>query len=110
MIYLGEQARVLQKGKITIPAGIRQKLDIKEGDKIEFQIINNKLVLFPPNTIANPTEALIGLASEVQAVEPIKDELKKSCCIQSEKENSKGEAIDAVCRCERFHLYPNQIS
>lgn len=85
MIYLGEQARVLQKGKITIPAGIRQKLDIKEGDKIEFQIINNKLVLFPPNTIANPTEALIGLASEVQAVEPIKDELKKAAASRVKK-------------------------
>ncbi|MDR2574753.1 MAG: AbrB/MazE/SpoVT family DNA-binding domain-containing protein [Desulfovibrio sp.] len=31
-----ELAKVLPKGQITIPAAIRKKLDLKEGDKILF--------------------------------------------------------------------------
>ena len=31
---MGEQTKVLQKGKITIPADIRQKLGINEGDYV----------------------------------------------------------------------------
>ena len=82
---MGEQVKVLQKGKITIPADIRQKLDIKEGDKIELRIIDNKLVFFPPNTIPNPTETLIKLASETQVAEPIKNELRKAAASRIKK-------------------------
>ncbi len=89
VISLGEQVKVLQKGKITIPAGIRQKLDIKEGDRIELQIIDNKLVLFPPNIIPNPTETLTGLASEAQIVEPIKNELRKAAASRVKKKTQR---------------------
>ena len=75
---MGEQVKVLQKGKITIPADIRQKLGIDEGDYIKLQIIDNKLVLFSPNTVSNPTELLTGLATGVQVVEPVKQELRKA--------------------------------
>ncbi|MCJ7631636.1 AbrB/MazE/SpoVT family DNA-binding domain-containing protein [Candidatus Bathyarchaeota archaeon] len=75
---MGEQARVLQKGKITIPADIRQKLGINEGDYIKLQIIGNKLMIVPPNTVSNPTELLSGLAEGVQITEPVKEELKKA--------------------------------
>ena len=44
---MGEQIKVLQKGKITIPADIRQKLGIGEGDYVKLEIIGNKLMLFP---------------------------------------------------------------
>ena len=65
---MGEQTKVLQKGKITIPADIRQKLGINEGDYVRLQIIGNKLVLFPPNTVPNPTELLSGLAEDRKSV------------------------------------------
>ncbi len=58
---MGEQVKVLQKGKITIPASVRQKLAIKEGDCLKLEIINNRLVILPPNTVPNPTEMLRSL-------------------------------------------------
>jgi len=75
---LGERVKVLQKGKITIPAKMRQRLGMKEGDYVGLEISNNKLVVLPPNTVANPTEVLSGLAEGIQLTEPIKQELKKA--------------------------------
>lgn len=75
---MGEQVKVLQKGKITIPADIRQKLGIEEGDYVKLQIIDNKVVILLSNTVQNPTELLTGLAEGVQVREPIKQELKKA--------------------------------
>jgi AbrB family looped-hinge helix DNA binding protein len=86
---MGEQTKVLQKGKITIPADIRQKLGINEGDYIKLQIIGNKLMLFPPNTIPNPTELLSGLAEGVQVKEPVKQELKKATAARMKKKASR---------------------
>lgn len=75
---MGERVKVLQKGKITIPAKMRQRLGMKEGDYVGLEISNNKLVVLPPNTVANPTEVLSGLAEGIQLTEPIKQELKKA--------------------------------
>ena len=86
---MGEQTKVLQKGKITIPADIRQKLGINEGDYIKLQIIGNKLMLFPPNTVPNPTELLSGLAEGVQVTEPVKQELRKTTAVRMKKKASR---------------------
>lgn len=86
---MGEQMKVLQKGKITIPADIRQKLGIKEGDYIKLQIIGNKLILFPPNTVPNPTELLCGLAEGIQVAEPVKQELKQATASRMKKKASR---------------------
>ncbi len=85
VIELGEQVKVLQKGKITIPASIRQKLGINEGDCVTLEIINNRVVILPPNTVPNPTELLTGLAEGVVIKEPIKQELKKAAAARVEK-------------------------
>lgn len=82
---MGEQVKVLQKGKITIPSDIRQKLGIDEGDYVKLQIIDNKLVLFPPNTVPNPTELLTGLVEGVQVSEPVKEELRKAVAARVRK-------------------------
>ena len=86
---MGEQTKVLQKGKITIPADIRQKLGISEGDYIKLEIVDNKLVLFPPNTVPNPTELLSGLAEGVQVTEPVKQELRKATAARMKKKASR---------------------
>jgi len=86
---LGEQVKVLQKGKITIPADIREKLGIDEGDYVNLQIVNNKLVLFPPNTVPNPTELLTGLAEGVKVKEPLKQELRKAAAARITKKASR---------------------
>jgi len=82
---MGAQIKVLQKGKITIPADIRQKLGINEGDYLKLEIVGNKLMLLPPNTVPNPTELLSGLAGEVQIREPVKQELRKAAAARIEK-------------------------
>jgi len=86
---IGEQTKVLQKGKITIPADIRQKLGINEGDYVKLEIIGNKLMLFPPNTVPNPTELLSGLAEGVQVKEPVKQELKKATAARMKRKASR---------------------
>jgi AbrB family looped-hinge helix DNA binding protein len=86
---MGEQTKVLQKGKITIPADIRQKLGISEGDFIKLEIVDGKLVLFPPNTVPNPTDLLTGLAEGVQITEPVKQELRKAAAARIKKKTSR---------------------
>lgn len=75
---MGEQIKVLQKGKITVPAKVRQKYGISEGDYITLEIVDGKLVLLPPKTVPNPTDLLSGLAEGVQVAEPVKQELRKA--------------------------------
>jgi len=82
---MGAQIKVLQKGKITIPADIRQKLGINEGDYLKLEIVGNKLMLLPPNTVPNPTELLSGLAGEVQIKEPVKQDLRRAAAARMEK-------------------------
>lgn len=86
---MGEQTKVLQKGKITIPAHIRRKLGINEGDCIELQIIGNRLIIFPPNTVPNPTELLSGLAEGTQVAEPVKQELRRAAAARMKKKASR---------------------
>ncbi len=75
---MSEQVKVLQKGKITIPANIRQKLGIMEGDCVTLKIVGNRLVILPPNTVPNPTELLTGLGEGIEIKEPLKQELIKA--------------------------------
>jgi AbrB family looped-hinge helix DNA binding protein len=82
---MGEQVKVLQKGKITIPADIRQKLGIDEGDYVILQIIDNKVVILSPNTVPNPTELLSGLAEGIEIKEPVEQELIKASAAELNK-------------------------
>ncbi len=86
---MGEQVKVLQKGKITIPANIRQKLGINEGDCVTLEIIDNRVVILPPNTVPNPTELLRGLAKGLKVREPINQELLKASAAGLEEKLSR---------------------
>jgi AbrB family looped-hinge helix DNA binding protein len=86
---MGEQVRVLQKGKITIPANIRQKLGINEGDCVTLEIINNQIVILPPNTVPNPTELLLSLGGDIEVKESIKQDLKKAVASRIERKLSR---------------------
>jgi AbrB family looped-hinge helix DNA binding protein len=82
---MGECVKVLQKGEITIPTEIRQKLGIGEGDYIELQIVGNKLVLLPPNTVTNPTELISGLAEGITIKDSVKQKLRKATAARIKK-------------------------
>ena len=88
---MGEQVKVLQKGKITIPANFRQKLAIKEGDCLKLEIINNRLVILPPNTVPNPTELLrsLGKGKAPRSKGTIKEQLLEASAAGIEEKLSR---------------------
>jgi AbrB family looped-hinge helix DNA binding protein len=47
-----DMARVSSKGQITIPADVRRKLGIREGDKIVFAEQGGSIVIFNSNRTA----------------------------------------------------------
>ena len=47
-----ELARITSKGQITIPIGIRKKLNLKEGDKVIFIEEGDKIVLANSSMVA----------------------------------------------------------
>lgn len=75
---MGTVVKVLQKGKITIPVEIRDRLAIREGDTLTLEAKAGRLILLPPKTVLNPTDLLSGLAEGVTIREPVKDELRKA--------------------------------
>lgn len=40
-----QATKMTQKGQVTIPAPIREKLDIHTGDKLVFKIRNNQVII-----------------------------------------------------------------
>ncbi|MCW4007316.1 MAG: AbrB/MazE/SpoVT family DNA-binding domain-containing protein [Candidatus Bathyarchaeota archaeon] len=86
---MGERVKVLQKGKVTIPVAIRQRLGINEGDYVTLEIVDGKLVLLPPNTISNPTDYLTGLAEGVNIGEPVKQDLRKAAAERLKRKSSR---------------------
>jgi len=82
---------VLQKGKITIPAEIRERLGIKEGDVLTLELSGGRVVLLPPRTVLNPTKVLDGLVEGVSLKEPIEEELKRAAAAKIKKKLSRSE-------------------
>lgn len=82
---------MLQKGKITIPAEIRERLGIKEGDILTLELSGGRVVLLPPRTVLNPTEVLDGLVEGVSLKEPIEEELKRAAAAKIKKKLSRSE-------------------
>ena len=83
------QVRVLQKGKITIPAEIRERLGIKEGDILTLEVLGGRIVLLPPRTVLNPTRMLNGLAEGISLEKPLEEELKRATALRIEKKSSR---------------------
>ncbi len=81
--------KVLQKGKITIPIKIRRMLGIKEGDILTLKVVGGRIIILPPRTIVNPTEALDGLLEDIVIETSIKEELKKSSSKRIERKISR---------------------
>ena len=86
---MGTQVRVLQKGKITIPAEIRERLGIKEGDILTLEVLGGRIVLLPPRTVLNPTRMLNGLAEGISLDRPLEEELKRASALRIEKKSSR---------------------
>lgn len=86
---MGVQVKVLQKGKITIPVEIRNRLALREGDSLMLEVRGGCLILQPPRTVPNPTDLLIGLAEGVAVEEPVREELRKAAARRLERKISR---------------------
>ena len=51
---------VSTKGQVTIPHEIRQRLGLKEGDRVEFITEEGVTIIRPARTITNPFEEFVG--------------------------------------------------
>jgi antitoxin PrlF len=89
-----EIAKVMSKGQVTIPIGIRKKLNIKEGDKVVFierdgNIIISNYAMIALQKIQNDFEGeaeRLGLESEDDVVKLVKDVRRE---VQAEKTGKK---------------------
>jgi antitoxin PrlF len=71
-------AILTSKGQITIPKSVRNKLNLKTGDKIDFKIANGEVTLIP---VSKSVSDVFGILSrdnkEKISVEQMNDFLKK---------------------------------
>jgi AbrB family looped-hinge helix DNA binding protein len=52
---------ISSKGQITVPLKIRQRLGLKEGDRVEFVIDEDRTVIRPVQPPENPFEQFVGV-------------------------------------------------
>lgn len=52
-------ARITSKGQVTVPREVRERLGLKQGDGLVFQIEGDTITLVPPED-DNPFDAFVG--------------------------------------------------
>jgi AbrB family looped-hinge helix DNA binding protein len=60
---LAVEETVQRKFRVTIPAGLREKVRLREGDKVRISLENGRLVIEPSWLVKNPTEKLSSLGA-----------------------------------------------
>jgi antitoxin PrlF len=53
---------ISSKGQITVPQEIRKRLGLETGDRVEFVMEEDRTVIRPVRSEANPFEKFIGIA------------------------------------------------
>ena len=53
-------AKLTSKGQITVPLGIRERLGVREGDRIEFVTQGSEIVVRPARGDENPFASFVG--------------------------------------------------
>lgn len=62
---------VSSKGQVTIPREIRTRLGLKEGDRVEFVVEDDKTVLKPAQDGGNPLRQFVGALPAFKSREEI---------------------------------------
>ena len=86
---MGYQIRVLQKGKVTIPIEIRDRLAIVEGDTLILNVRAGQLILSPEKTVTDPTALLSGLARDVSSQGSTKEQITEAGAMRLERKLSR---------------------
>jgi antitoxin PrlF len=54
------EAVISSKGQVTLPQEVRQRLGLKQGDRVEFVLERGKTVMRPARKEVNPFAAFVG--------------------------------------------------
>ncbi len=87
---MGAQVKVLQKGKVTIPAEMREALGVEEGDYVTVDLKDGRLVISAAGTIANPTEKISRLASGMTMGQPLDKEIVRAAASRMKRKLERG--------------------
>jgi len=64
MVKMANSSTISSKGQITVPVGVRRRLGLKEGDRVEFAFVEGRAVLRPVRSEENPFTRWIGAFSK----------------------------------------------
>jgi antitoxin PrlF len=57
---MGRSSTISSKGQITVPLEIRNRLGLKQGDRVEFVVENSRTTIRPARTPENPFLKYVG--------------------------------------------------
>lgn len=66
-----QQLSVTSKGQVTIPKDVRQKLGIRAGTQVTFQIVGDHVEMRPVNTLAEMPSSGFGLLKSRKKPVPV---------------------------------------
>lgn len=72
------KATITEKGQVTIPAIIRQKLNLESGNKLEFIARENDFVVVPINKSANRLKGILPKPKKSLSIDEISNVIKDS--------------------------------
>jgi AbrB family looped-hinge helix DNA binding protein len=68
---MNPSSTISSKGQITVPIKVRQRLGLKEGDRVEFVFEGGRTVLRPARVEQDPFEAYVGVLPVFESREEI---------------------------------------
>lgn len=71
------EERVLKNGHVIIPKGIRDQLDIHEGDKVRIDIDENNIIISKQSSISDKLKSMAEKHGSKVSIQEIKGSLKK---------------------------------
>lgn len=68
---MAPSSTISSKGQITVPLEIRNRLGLKEGDRVEFVIENGRTIIRPARSPENPFRKYLGALPAFQSKQQI---------------------------------------
>jgi antitoxin PrlF len=70
---MAPSSTISSEGQITVPLEIRDRLGLKEGDRLEFVINNGQAIMRPVPPAINPFEAYIGVLPALEGGQTVNE-------------------------------------
>ena len=72
------QSIMTNRGQITIPAEIREKLNLSSGNKLEFILQNDQIVMLPINKSIKDLKGILPKPDNILSCEEMNDIIKNA--------------------------------